>query len=367
VRFGASGGGSVPSQKQLKWSELRVGISVLVASITLAVLIFLMTGTTGLFTPKIIIKAYFDNAGGLRNGAPVRLQGVDIGNVVGVRIVPGHPEAPVEATMKVSTKYAFNLHKDSVASLATAGVLGEVYIDIDSSVAKGPLAVNGDTLAVHETPDIQDVVRASQGTLQNMDALLKRLDRILAFVESGQGSIGKLIYDPALYNRFAQTVAEFQGIVEDVRNGKGSLGKLVATDEAYNKVIASIDKINLMIDDLQQGKGTAGKLLKDPALYDNANQTIANVRKLTEDINAGKGTIGKLAKDEELARKLDTTVSKLAELTTELEAGQGTAGKLLKDPSLYNNTDQMLIETRQLVKSIREDPKKYLTFKVKVF
>lgn len=367
MRFGASGGGSVPSQKQLKWSELRVGITVLVAAITLAVLIFLMTGTTGLFTPKIKIKAYFDNAGGLRIGAPVRLQGVDIGNVVGVRIVPGHPQTPVECVMKVSTKYGFNLRKDSVASLATAGVLGEVYIDVDSSAAKGPQAQDGDTLAVHETPDIQDVVRASQGTLQNMDALLKRLDRILAFVESGQGSIGKLIYDPTLYNRFADTVSEFQGVVDEVRNGKGSIGKLIATDEAYNKLMASIDKIDLMIDDLQQGKGTAGKLLKDEALYNNLNQTTANVRKLTEDINAGKGAIGKLATDEELAKKLDTVITKLAALTTDLQAGEGTAGKLFKDPSLYNNSDQMLIETRELVKSIRENPKKYLTFKVKVF
>jgi phospholipid/cholesterol/gamma-HCH transport system substrate-binding protein len=94
---------------------------------------------------------------------------------------------------------------------------------------------------------------------------------------------------------------------------------------------------------------------------------VANVRKLTEDINAGRGSIGKLAKDEALAQKLDTTISKLAALTSDLEAGQGTAGKLFKDPSLYNNADQMLVETRQLVKSIRENPKMYLTFKVKVF
>ena len=75
----------MPSQKQLKWSQLRVGLTVLVASITLGVLIFLMSGTTGLFTPKINLKSYFDNAGGLRDGAPVRLAGVDIGNVTGVR------------------------------------------------------------------------------------------------------------------------------------------------------------------------------------------------------------------------------------------------------------------------------------------
>lgn len=357
----------MPSQKQLKWSQLRVGLTVLFASITLAVLTFLMSGTTGFFTPKITLKSYFDDAQGIRNGAPVRLQGVDVGNVTAIRVVPNNPATPVEVVMKVTTKYSFNIRKDSVTSMATAGVLGETYINIDSAHAKGLEARDGDVLATRETPDIQDVVRASQGTLQNLDALLKRTDRILAFIESGQGSIGKLVYDPSLYNQFAQTVTEFKGIVDEVRSGQGSLGKLLVTDEAYNKAIAAVDKVNVMIDELQQGKGTAGKFLKDPALYDNANQTIANVKKLTDDINAGKGAIGKLAKDEALAQKLDNTIRKLSALTDELEAGQGTVGKLFKDPSLYNNTDQMLIETRELVKSVRENPKKYLTFKVRVF
>jgi len=66
--------GTLPSQKQLHWSELRVGLTVLFASVTLTVLIFLMSGTTGMFTPKISLRSYFDNASGLRLGAPVRLE-----------------------------------------------------------------------------------------------------------------------------------------------------------------------------------------------------------------------------------------------------------------------------------------------------
>ncbi len=220
----------MPSQKQLKWSQLRVGLTVLFASVTLAVLIFVMSGTGGWFTSKITIRSYFDNAGGLREGAPVRLAGVDIGNVTAVRIVDGKPITPVEVTMKVNTKYKFNLRKDSVTMLSTAGVLGETYVDIDSSVAKGPAATDGDTLAARSQPDIQDVVRASQGTLQNMDALLKRLDRIVAFVESGQGSIGKVIYDPGLYDRLNSTVTEFKGLMDEIQSGKGSLGPLLTSD-----------------------------------------------------------------------------------------------------------------------------------------
>ena len=357
----------MPSQKQLKWSQLRVGLTVLFASITLAVLIFLMSGTGGVFTKKITLTSYFDNSGGLRIGAPVRLEGVDIGNVQGIRLVPGHAETPVEVVMKVNTKYSFNLRKDSVTSLATAGVLGETYIDISSVTAKGPQAVDGDTLATRDHPDIQDVVRASQSTLQNMDALLKRLDRIVAFVESGQGSIGKLIYDPGLYDRLNTTVAEFKGLMDDIQHGKGSIGPLLTSDEAYKKAIAAIDKVNLLIDELQQGKGTAGKLLKDEELYNNVNKTIANIKQLTDDINAGKGGIGKIAHDKDFADKLTVTMNNLASLSQRLENGEGTVGMLFKDPALYNNSNQMLVETRELVKSIRENPKKYLTFKVKIF
>ena len=359
----------MPSQKQLKWSQLRVGLTVIFASLTLALLLFLMSGTGGFFTKRITLTSYFDNASGLRQGAPVRLSGVDIGNVAAIRVVPDKDKqiTPVEVVMKVTTKYGFNLRRDSVTSLDTAGVLGETYLDIDSSQAIGLPAKDGDTLPTQVHPDFNEVVRSSQSTLQNMDALLKRADRILAFAESGKGSLGKLIYDPVLYDRLSQTVTEFKGIVDEIAQGQGSLGKLINNNDAYNKFVATLDKINAVADDLQAGKGTAGKFLKDPALYNNANDTIANLKKVSEDINAGKGTLGRLTKDEELANKLNTTISKLAALTSALDAGQGTAGRLFKDDTLYNNANQMLTETQNLVKAIRQDPKKYLSIKLHIF
>src|SRR5579864_3148476 len=328
-----------------------------------------MSGTNNLFTTRITVKSYFDNAEGLRLGAPVRLNGVDIGNVTKISIVTSKDKqlTPVEVTMKISTKYHEALRRDSVVSLQTAGVLGETYLDIDSSQAIGGLLQDLDTLPIQVHPDFNQVVRASQSTLQNMDALLKRADRILAFAESGKGSLGKLIYDPTLYNRFSATVGDFQKIVDQVAAGQGSLGALISRNDAYDKFLSTLDKMNAVIDDIQAGKGTAGKFLKDPSLYNNANDTIANVKKITEDINAGKGTVGKLTKDDELAKKLDNTITKLSQLTTDLEAGQGTIGKLFKDDALYNNTDHLLTETRELLKAFRENPKKYLSIKLHVF
>jgi phospholipid/cholesterol/gamma-HCH transport system substrate-binding protein len=359
----------VPSQKQLKWSELKVGITVLIASLVLTVLILLMSGTGGIFTRKMTLVSYFDNAGGLREGAPVRLQGVDIGNVTKIMVVsdPSRQLAPVQVTMKVIPKYHQNIRKDSVTTLSTAGVLGETYIDIDSSQAKGLEAKEGDVMTTRESPQIEDVVRASQSTLQNMDSLLKRVDRIIAYVESGQGSIGKVIYDASLYNQLNATVAQFQNLVANVANGKGSLGKLLVDDQLYKSANDTVDKLNHIIDDLRAGRGTAGKFLSDSTLYDNANKTMASVKQMTDDINAGKGAIGVMARDQEFANKLKVTMDNVAKLTQELNNPEGSIGKFLHDPALYDNTNNLLVETRSLIKAIRENPKKYLTIHVKIF
>ena len=357
----------MPSQKQLKWSELRVGITVIVAAITLAVLVFLMSGTAGFFTSKVTLYSYFDNAEGLRVGAPVALQGVTIGNVKDIRVVPGRQLDPVQVTMKVNTKYRFLLRKDSSATIQTVGVLGESFIDVDSKTAHGSQVDDGDTLKAANAPALQDVVRSSQTTLENLDILIKRLDRIVAEVENGKGSVGKFIQDPALFNKANALLAQMQQIVNDVSNGKGSIGKLLSDDSLYRKVNDSLDKVNHMVDSIDRGEGSLGKFIKDPSLYQNANQTISKANQLMDSINAGHGAIGKLAKDEEFAKKLDNTITKLSALADKFNSGEGTIGKLIQDPSVYNNTDQMLVETRNLVKAIRENPKKYLTIHFRVF
>ncbi|MBI2682331.1 MAG: MCE family protein [Acidobacteriales bacterium] len=357
----------MPSQQQLKWSQLRVGITVIVASITLAVLIFLMSGSGGIFTRKLTIKSYFQGVQGLRVGAPVALEGVTIGNVTAIRVMPGRQLDPVEVTMRVNPAYRFRIRKDSLANLSTTGVIGDVYVNIESKLAKLGEVQEGDEIPGEGATSIDDTVKAGQSTLQNMDVLVKRMDRILQTVESGQGTVGLLIKDPGLYNRANSMVLQMQQIVADINAGKGNIGKLLKDDQLYKRMDNTITKLEKIADDLDAGKGSAGKFLKDEALYKNANETLAKANQLMADINAGKGSLGKLAHDEEFARKFDTIVTKLASITERIDSGQGSVGKLMIDPSLYNNADQMLVETRNLVKAIRENPKKYLTIRFKLF
>jgi phospholipid/cholesterol/gamma-HCH transport system substrate-binding protein len=84
-------------------------------------------------------------------------------------------------------------------------------------------------------------------------------------------------------------------------------------------------------------------------------------------VNAGHGALGKLAKDPAFAQKLDDTVTRLDSILTNVDEGKGSLGQFVQNPSLYNHADQTLDQTQQLVRSIREDPKKYLVIRMKVF
>jgi phospholipid/cholesterol/gamma-HCH transport system substrate-binding protein len=360
----------VPSKSQLRWSQLRVGITVLVSVSALVVLIFLMSNTAGLFTKRITLYTYVDNASGLRVGAPVRLQGVDVGNVTEIKIIHGHGVTPVRLMMRISLKEGVKgfIKKDTTATLGTAGVLGETFVDLDSAFAKDPNDVaDGDTLLSRDVPDIQDVVRSTQSSLQNVNALINRADNILSIVENGKGTIGKLIYDPQLYANTNSAISQLNDILMDLNQGHGSIGKLLKDEEFYGKLNQTVDHVNATVEAVNRGEGSAGKFIKDPALYDNTNRAVSQLNQLLAAVNSGDGTLGKLAKDPEMARKLDQTITNLNLISTRLANGEGSAGKFLKDPAFYNDTDALLNESRSLVKAIRSDPKKFLTIRLKMF
>jgi phospholipid/cholesterol/gamma-HCH transport system substrate-binding protein len=358
----------VPSQQQVQWSQLKVGVLVIVALSALAALVFLMSGSTGGFwSGKLTVRSYFENSAGLKVGAPVNLEGVTIGTVKYVRIVPERKLTPVEVTMKISKKFQDAVRQDSKSSLETIGVLGDTVVNIDSKFATGGPIQNGSELRTTETPNLTDVIKSSQGTIEQLNTILAKVDNLVDALNSGKGSIGQLINDPTLYNKAVLTVNQIQALVDSVSNGKGSIGKLVADDTLYNRLDSTVAHLQHISSELDEGHGTAGKLLKDETLYNNLKQSTDSLNQLLAGINQGKGAIGMMAKDPQFAKKFDDTVTRLDSVLSRVDNGEGTIGQLLKNPALYNHSDEMIQNTSNLVTAIRQNPKKYLTIHFKIF
>jgi len=358
----------VPSRKEIQWTQLRVGALVLIALAVLVGLIILMSGSTGgLFARKIVLRSYFKNAAGLKDGAEVTLEGVTIGNVIHVRVVPERDPTPVEVSMRVGYEFAGFLHTDSTAAIVQAGVLGDSFVDISSVHATGPQPPNNAELSSTGAPSIQDVIQSSQVSIDEINALTKKVETLMDSINSGRGTIGALVNDPALSRKFTAIVSDLQTITSAIANGKGSIGKLINDDTLYDRANSTIDRVDKITAGLEDGKGTAGKLLKDETLYNNLNSTVSSANELISQINAGKGSIGKLARDPDFAKKLDETVTRLDNILASVDEGKGTLGQLLNNRSVYEHADQTLDQAQQLVKAMRENPKKYLVVQLKVF
>src|SRR3989442_3078717 len=125
-------------RRSLAWTELRVGIVVIVSFLLLALAVFFIGGQTGFFGPKYSIVAYFQNANNLRTGAEVHLEGVTIGNVNAVRISKmADPQKAVEAELRFDQTYHNIILTYSRVMIRIIGILGDEAAGITPCTCTG--------------------------------------------------------------------------------------------------------------------------------------------------------------------------------------------------------------------------------------
>jgi len=341
---------------------------VIIGLAILAMGIFFISGQVGFFSRRYTLKAYIAEAAGLREGAQVRLAGVGVGNVKRVQISP-YPERAraVEIVMGVARTYQDQIRADSLASIETAGLLGESYVDITRGSPGQEVIADGGVLKTSEEADVKRVVQNANDVILNLRVLSAKLNDITGQIQSGKGSVGKLVYDQTLYNRLNKTSDTVDRMVTRVEQGQGTLGKLLADETLYGTTVATIDRLNKVIDDMQHGPGSLAKLVSDPSMYNNLNHLVTQANSLVDNVNQGQGTLGKLAKDPQLYNRLNETFDHLNALSIRMDQGQGTLGKLSTDPTLYNNLSETSKSLRDFVTEFKKSPKKYLTLKVRIF
>jgi phospholipid/cholesterol/gamma-HCH transport system substrate-binding protein len=361
----------MPQHKQLTWTELRVGFFVLVGTLILAVGILFVTG--GQFLgPKYRLRTYLPEVEGLNLGAPVRLDGVEVGNVDAIRVnVPKPGEVPerrrsIELVLRIDKHYQDMIRKDSTASLITEGLLGNRYVTIHRGFT-GTVLKDNDEVPGHEERAIKNIVERGADLTENLNALSEQVRDIVDGINRGRGTLGKLLVDETAYNRLNSTLGRVDEMAASVQAGNGSLGKLVASDELYQRVNSAAIRLDTVMADVQTQKGTLGKLVYDASLHENAKQFLEKGNALVSDIRAGKGTLGKLATDESLYERWRATGTNLESATAKLNSNQTSAGKFFSDPQFYDNMTGLAGDLRLLIGDFRKNPKKFLRVKFSIF
>jgi phospholipid/cholesterol/gamma-HCH transport system substrate-binding protein len=359
----------MPQRKEaITWGQLRVGLMVGIGLIILVVGILLISRGLGALGSHYTLKAYFPEAEGLRNGAEVDLAGVPVGDVDQVYVSNlRDPNRAVIVLMTLRRDYQDDIRADSVATIQTAGLLGQSFVDISRGSPTQPILPNGAEVTAREGPDIKQVVNNANDVLSNLTMLSSKLNDITNQITAGKGSIGQFIYDPALYKQTTNTVADAQKILARISKGQGTVGQLVASDELAKKLNSTLDRLNGMMDQMQHGHGSLAKFINDPSFYDNLNKDLTQARSLMAGIEHGNGTLGRMYEDPQLYNRLNSVAGNLNTITQRMAQGKGSLGLLSTDTKFYDNLSQSMQSLRDFLTEFRKDPRKYLTVHIKIF
>lgn len=315
--------------------QVRVAALVLVGTLMLVYAIFQVGKLFDVFASRYELRALVPSALGLREGAPVTLAGQRIGQVSSIEFIPVAQRsagANLEITLAVNENVREQIRRDSRAFFRTQGLLGDKYVDIAPGTAGAAILQAGDTLAVGETVDIEQFMERAAGAIDEAQVIVTDLREVTRGLATGDGTIGQLLTDEALYARMVTATAQLESTLAQ----------------------------------LNRADGTFGRMLRDPTLYVNLNRAVLRVDSLGAMIVQGDGSLGRLLRDDSLytslasmATNADSAVIALNGMVQRMSTGEGSLERLMTDPQLYDEFLRAVVELQTLIIAIRQNPEAY--------
>ena len=360
------------------FAEVIVGIFMVAVLALLAYFTIVISGVDLLLgRAKTSATFVFSDVGGLKERDSVMYRGMKVGAVERIELGASN------ITVRVKVDSDVVMRETGQASVSALSLLGGNYLLLEEGTGKvKPL---GTTVFHGEPPvdwmrDIGEIARnlsdlTSEGSLKNIvtnfEETAKNLNLIIARVERGDGTVGKLLSsDTELYNDLTNTVASARQTFDNaaaisarLEKGEGTLGKLLSRDEAaygdLTNAVASIKETFAhaasVAERIEKGEGTLGRLLaKDDSLWGDLTNTVANIRAASEKLKNSEGLLGKIMDDKELADNASKLMENLKAVSDKLAKGEGTLGKLTTDQEMYDEVNGLIKDVRQIVDNYRD-------------
>lgn len=367
------------------FSEVVVGVFMVAVLALLVYFTVVISGVDVLFgREKALARIAFTDVGGLKERDNVVYRGMKVGIVEKIEL------APTNVMVTVLVDRDVVLRETCQASVSALSLLGGNYLLLEEGAgAVQPLA----TTVFRGDPPI-DWVRdlgkiagslnevlndgSFRSIVSNFEATAENVNKIVARVERGEGTAGRLLSrDDTIYRDLREAVAgakravgdaekTFDGarktfdhaaaVAERLDRGEGTLGRLLSKDDAVyadlKQTLANAAAISARI---ERGEGTLGRLTaKDDALWGDLTNAVANVRAATAKLKSGEGLLGRAFNDAALADDAAKLVANLRTVSERLEKGEGTLGRLMTERELYDEVNAAIKDVRQIIDNYRD-------------
>jgi len=368
----------------MKNTSLETKLGMFVALVVVAAVVLLeMAGGTDFFKKGYRVHGLFTTAQELKVGDPVKMAGVPVGKVEKI----GFDQGKVKVTMKLDQ--AAEVKTDAKATIRFAGLMGQNFVSINLGTPTGPNLAPDSVIQTTEQADLAAIMQKLDNAAGGIENLAKSfsgdsLQNVLGPMVDAFKDAGPLIKDASAtlkefrtntIPKFSATLGGLQTVSERMARGEGSIGKLLTDEALYHETVGTMKALNKTATDAQtllgDAKGAIGDLkgtfsgardfiteakgsLGDVKLalgdarktlsaatdtMTTAKQTLTDVR---ADLQAGKGSLGKLLKDETLYNEGTLALKNLREIMQKINQGQGSVGKFVNDDSLFKNAKMTL-------------------------
>ena len=192
----------------LKIFELKVGVFIMIGVAILFIIVFSI-GDINLVKRGYHIKVDFNFVDGIGPSAPVRVSGIGVGQIDGLKLYYDEKEKKTKAQLNAWVKEGVKIEEDAVATISTLGFMGEKYMEIAPGSSGKPFLKNGDLLVGKDPVPMAKVI-------ENLSELTSSVNVIVNRLKNGEGTIGKLLTKDKIYQ-------DLEAFVEDIKNNPWKL------------------------------------------------------------------------------------------------------------------------------------------------
>ncbi|NCC83959.1 MAG: MCE family protein [Clostridia bacterium] len=304
--------------------EVRLGIFFLLI-LLVGVLMMELIGGLEPLKSGVLVQTKFKNVMDLKKGDPVKVAGVNVGNVSSIKL----KEGGVLVSMKIGKNTGITT--ESVATIKFLGMMGQNYVSIDFADGGEPVQ-DGAMLLSQEQQDLSMLMTKLDGVIDGIDELTRNfssdsltsmMSPFTDFIKENQDSLSSI--GPILVN--------MENITKAISEGKGSIGKMMMEGEMYGTAMTTLTNLEVaigdarsiasqtkwLVTDIQQGRGSVGKLLTDDAVYVEMRDSLTQLKEIMQKVNTGEGTAGRIVNDASLYKNAKLTMQKLDKATEGLE------------------------------------------------
>ncbi|MBW6491265.1 MAG: MCE family protein [Lentimicrobium sp.] len=268
--------------------KVRLGLFVVGGLALFMMAIFIIGKQKNLFNPVFKLTTNFYNVSGLQVGNNIRFSGINVGTVDVISIIN---DSTVRVDMLVRKEVQQFIKSDSKVAIGSEGLIGDRLLIITQGTTDAPLAKDGQHLDSTEPVETDAIIASLQVTAGSVEVITKELAEVMTNVNSGKGTLGRLIQDSTIAEDINQTIQNFKEsssrLNETMEASRQNLTDILASLRVTADNSEGITKqVERSVIEINEGKGTLGRLIYDTIIAGNINSTIYNLNKTTEGLNS---------------------------------------------------------------------------------